>query len=264
MVVADPLETTRVALQSAIHRLADVVRGADDLERPIAGSVWTARAAATHLLCSFGLYRELLAGAASPAATFGDIAALNAALIADVGEREPMKLARLLEDDAEAFLASTAGHRPDQPILFHGGVLRDLEHLLGIALGEVTLHGYDIATTVGAPWPIDPDVARRILVAYAPNLALVVDAERTSGLVAAFGLDIDGLGRFRAAFGADGFSFGPWNDAPVDAEIAADPVAFLLVIVRRLDPFAAVALGMDIGGRRPDLGMSFFNLLAMP
>lgn len=264
MQASDPLEASRTAVGTALRRVTAVLRQAGDLDRPIAGSAWTAREAAAHLVCSFGLYRELVAGAASPATTFAAISDMNAALIADVGEREPIKLARLADDEADAFLAATVGHRPDQEIHFHGGVRRDLDHLFGIALAEVILHGYDIATALGAPWSVDPEAARRILVTYSANLGLVVDAQRTTDLRAAFGLDIDGLGRFLATFEAGLFSFGLWNNEPVDTVIAADPVAFLLVFTGRLDRFAAIALGMHIGGAHPGLGLSFFDLFWMP
>lgn len=44
----------------------------------------------------------------------------------------------------------------------------NLDALVCVYLGEVLLHGYDIATAVAAPWPIDPTHAQLILYGYGP------------------------------------------------------------------------------------------------
>lgn len=51
-------------------------------------------------------------------------------------------------------------------MFFHAGLPFDLARLVCVALGEQLLHGYDVATAVGRPWPIDPAPAQPVLYGY--------------------------------------------------------------------------------------------------
>ncbi|MGH9035636.1 MAG: maleylpyruvate isomerase family mycothiol-dependent enzyme, partial [Acidimicrobiia bacterium] len=57
----------------------------------------------------------------------------------------------------------------------------------------------------------------------------------------------------------------PADSGPVDGTISADPVAFLLVGSGRLNPVAAVALGLlSTGGEHPELALGFNQLFVYP
>jgi len=61
------------------------------------------------------------------------------------------------------------------------------------------------------------------------------------------------------------FHLDPADTGPVDCTIAADPVAFLLVVTGRLPAAAAIALGLwRLAGHRPELALGFTDLFVFP
>ena len=115
-------------------------------------------------------------------------------------------------------------------------------------LGELLLHGYDIASVVGAPWPIQPGSRRPRSVGI--RAALSDDRQSGTG---------PGTERRRA-----GRTEGRWRHdspvrrrrvlartsqsaGPVECTVSADPVAFLMVVSRRLTRWAAITLGRSRG-----------------
>jgi hypothetical protein len=55
------------------------------------------------------------------------------------------------------FLAASASLSPDHPMpsqYFQGRMALDLAGVTGAELGEVLVHGYDIAKATGRPWPV--------------------------------------------------------------------------------------------------------------
>lgn len=75
--------------------------------------------------------------------------------------------------------SSVTGHRravsPDERgelLLARVGLFPlDLARLVCIIVGEHLIHGYDIATADGHPWPIEPDHAKLVLYGYGPHSA---------------------------------------------------------------------------------------------
>jgi uncharacterized protein (TIGR03086 family) len=85
---------------------------------------------------------------------------------------------------------------------FHLGVDVPGDQALGIAVMEVVVHGWDLATAIGVPSGIDPALAEQLLAA-------------TQGFVS---------DQFRSP---DGSPFGPALDAPEDAPAELRLMAFL-------------------------------------
>jgi hypothetical protein len=90
----------------------------------------------------------------------------NDELNADIPESRPIQLAALIRDGAACLLAATAPCTDARKVLFDGGVTLRIGQLVGIAVAEHLLHGYDIAVTIGQPWPVDPEDAAVGLIAY--------------------------------------------------------------------------------------------------
>jgi len=257
----------RTRLEDAVHGVADLVRNAADLHQTVADGRWTIRDTTAHLTTIFGLYRELAAGAASPYQSLSREACMAASdqLIADVSEDDPGKLTGLLVDSAERFLDETSELSGDHPVVYHCALPYDVFGLTGTLLGDVLLHGYDIAARIQRPWRIDAADAAVVLAAYAPLYCLIVDPDRTKGLDVAVSIDLRGGGPVVARFRDGQFAFEEATGDPVDATISADPVAFLMVGSGRLDRSAAIALGlMEVGGPLPHLAMAFPDYFAYP
>jgi len=257
----------RTRLEDAVHRFADLVRSAPDIHQTVADGRWTIRDTTAHLTTVFGLYTELAAGATSPYESLSREAcsAASEQLFADVSEDDPGKLTGLLVDSAERFLDETSELPGDHPVIYHCALPYDVFGLTGTLLGDVLLHGYDVADRTQRPWRIDAVDATVVVAAYAPLYCLIVDPDRTKGLDVAVSIDLRGGGPVVARFRNGQFSFEKASRDPVDATISADPVAFLMVGSGRLDRSAAIALGlMELGGPHPDLAMAFPDYFAYP
>jgi uncharacterized protein (TIGR03083 family) len=260
--------TARSALDGGVQRLATVIRPMPDLNQPLPGeSEWTAREAIAHLVKEFDLYTEIATGTPSPVTSFtaAAFAEDNRHRIADVSENDPTKLAFLLEDAAARFLTALRGQPGSRTIVWHAGLSVDLTALVELLLGEVLLHGYDVAVACRAPWPMPAGEVALVLAGYAPCYEPNVNPETTRGLTVAYELDLRGVARVVVRFVDGRYSLEPADGGPVDCVISADPVAWLLVGSGRLDQWAAIALGLiEAGGERPELAAGFGDLFIFP
>jgi uncharacterized protein (TIGR03083 family) len=262
------LADARSALEATASRTAELVRSLPDLNAPLPGqSTWTAREAAIHLVNYAGVYTDIANGMPSPVAIQAKeaLAAENARRIAEVPERDPEKVTDLMTEGVTRFLDSTASRSGDQRIIFHENTPMDLAGLVCICVGEHLLHGYDIATAVGSPWPIDPHHAELVLYGYGPVYANVLNPATTRGLTASYGIELRGGPSFTVRFVDGTYSLEPPDSGAVDCTISADPVAYLLVAAGRMTQWEAIALGLiSAGGKRPELALGFVPLFVYP
>lgn len=261
------LRLARSAVAEVSHRTTDLLRGLPDLQARIPGATWSVREAAVHLVNFAAMYQDIAVGMPSPRLSVArdHVAWDNDRRIADVAETDPDKVAALVADTVDRFLDVTTGRPATQTVTFHCGFPLNLDALVCIYLGEVLLHGYDIATAVAAPWPIDPMHAQLILYGYGPCFGLVADKQRTRGLTAGYGIDLRDGPAFTVRFVDGEYRLEDAASGPVDATISADPVAFLMVGSGRLRVSAAIALGLlTVGGDRPELAVGFPDLFQYP
>lgn len=265
----DPTEMLALArrsLMSATERMAELLAATPDSSVLAQRCEWSLREVAAHLIMGTLMVTDMANGIPGLATSLepGYVKVFNERRIADLPEVDPVKLSRLLLDGVEAFLDTTIDRPGDDPVTFHTGLSHTLFGLVGIYLGEVLLHGFDMACAVDRPWPIDAGDASLVLAAYTPLFAVQAHPERTRGLTAAFGLELRGAGSMTVRFTDGAFGVEP-DGGPVDATLSADPVAFLMVGSGRLSRYEAVALGgLAIGGDRPDLAFDFPTLFVYP
>ena len=148
---------------------------------------------------------------------------------------------------------------------YHGGSTYHLGGLACILLGEQVIHGYDMATALGQPWPIDPAHAQLVLYGYGPIYGLVLNPETTAGLCAAYGIEMRGGGSLTIRFVDGCYELIEGITGPVDCELSVDPVAFLLVGTGRMSRYEAVALGLlSLGGAKPEMALGLPDLFVYP
>lgn len=243
-------------------RLCDVLRALPTTSAAVSPA-WTVRDAAAHLVSGTAFYAELAAGATSPITelTPAAMGAFNARRLADIADTEPGALAKAVTASVDHFLDATGGRPGGTPVRWHAGVPLELSQLTGILVGEYLLHGYDIAASAGAAWPIGTDHMALASHPMRTLLPMAVDPATSRGHTAAYRLDLGPLGCSTVRFVDGAVGAGPCDDTPVDCVISADPVAFLLVRQRRLAHTAATALGLlRFGGPRPELGPTYLRL----
>jgi uncharacterized protein (TIGR03083 family) len=270
----DILAAARRGLEAVAGQTADLLCSLPDVDVPIPGSAWTVRDTAAHLVAWTAVYGEMANGMPSPVqlpagvdgARYRDtLAEESRQRLIDMPETDPAKLARLVLEEAGRFVYTTAGRPGDQPVSFHGGVPTNLAGLVCTCLGEHVVHGYDMATATGVPWPIDPAHAALIHSGWGPLYSLCVNRSAAAGQSVAYEVELRGLGRAVVRFADGEYRAEPSGSGSVDCTVSADPVAYLLVVAGRLSQFSAIALGLlSAGGARPELALRLGNLFIFP
>lgn len=256
------LEAARTSLLEAAERLASILREQPTSATPVPASAWTIRDVAAHIAGWAPAYAATAAGQASPLRSLDRdyIAAHNARLLTAVPATDPAELAELVLGGARGVVAATAAPGKAR-VPFHAGTTQDLAGLAGFALGEMLLHGYDLASAVGSPWTILPADVALVLRAYGPLVAGVVDTEATWRMSVTYEVDLGHAGRFGSAFVGGAFGTVDPDVVRADCRIEACPRAFLLVMTGRLNVWTAITLGLWRGaGPRPGLAPRYPRL----
>jgi hypothetical protein len=236
---------TRRALD-AVRSVVSLLRSLEpaDASMMVPGSEWDVADTAAHLVSLCGRAQGERRRAAAPA----DLRGLNRRCIGEVGERDLGRLADRLASDATTVLTDVLPALPITTVFeFHCGVPTTVVPVLGVFLGELLVHGWDIAQATDRDWTIDDDDAWTVLTAVATVAAGWVrrDCDLPAGLTERYAL-------VRA--GTDcvvSFSFGGGQltastcPSPGDAVVidVDDPVALLLAFPygRIPSPNAAVS-----------------------
>jgi hypothetical protein len=261
------LNEVRTALSVVSARTAGLVESLPDTAVPIPGSVWTVREAAVHLVMVGFRYAGMVHGEPNqyPSLAPEECARLNDQFNADIPESDPGKLAALMREGTESFLAATAPCDDTRDVVFDGGAVMTIPHLVGTALAEHLLHGYDMAFAAARPWPIDPHHAALGVFGYGPRNGLCLNPATTAAHTAGYAIELTTGERFTIRFVNGEYRLEPPDSGPVDCTITADPVAFLLVGSGRVSPWAAIALGLlEAGGDQPERALGFDNLFLFP
>lgn len=191
-----------------------------------------------------------------------DIDAANARSLAADPERDPRALAGRAVDGERAFVAHARTLAGDPAVTPFAGVDVPFSSLLAIELGEILVHGWDIARAAGLPWRIAPDHAALALWGYVPLLPHMLDAQRATGVRLAIELRIRGVPRAVAQIADGELRIEEAGRQRVDCRLTADPVAYLLLTWNRISPVGAVLRGRLVPwGRRPLRVLEFGSLL---
>ena len=276
-VVALDREAARAAVRTAAGRFTALLRGTDDIERPAADTDWTVAETACRVSFMFIAFSAAIAGEPLPLtpeqyleADFHDrLAAINAATIAMVDHTDAGQLAELITVGAQRFLELVATADPpmecETPLYGVGQTLTP-DCLTALALSELTVHGHDIATGTGRPWPISAEHAKLILGTVCPKMwPLLVRPEAGRGAPVTYEVRVRGNGPRFVVRVADGTAEVRAASGPVDCVISGDPVTFLLVGYGRMPLGRALLRGGVLAwGRRPWLGLRFNDHFANP
>lgn len=261
------LEKARAALRAVSARTAGLMETLPATEAPIPGSKWTVREAGVHLVNVGVRYAAMVQGEPLGYASLApeECARMNAQLIADIPESDPVKLAALMQEGTERLLEASARCDDEHPVLWHCQTHVAIPNLIAIATAEHLLHGYDIALAVKRPWPMTSGEAGMALFGYGVGYGLCLNPRTTAGHTAGYGIEFTTGERFTIRFVDGEYRLEPPDSGPIDCTITADPAAFLLVGAGRVSQWQAFALGaMEVGGDRPDLALEFGDRFLFP
>jgi uncharacterized protein (TIGR03083 family) len=270
-------EAARTALGAAAARFTALLRETDDIERRAASTDWTVAETAAHVSIVLTAFSAAIAG--EPQSLTPDqyldanfptrLAAANAATIAMVDHTAAEPLAELITAGAQRFLEHVAAADPNmryETPWYGPGRRLTPDCLTALALEELTVHGHDIATGTGRPWPISAEDAKLIVGTVCPEMSpLAVRPEAARGAPAVYEIRLRGNGPRYVIRVANGTAEVRAAGGPVDCVISADPVTYLLVLFGRMPLVRALLRGGIVAkGRRPWLGVRFKGLFFNP
>ncbi|MGH3311499.1 MAG: maleylpyruvate isomerase family mycothiol-dependent enzyme [Streptomyces sp.] len=254
------------AISGTAEEIATLLRGVADTSLPVPRSEWTVGEAAAHLAQANELMADLAAGNER---SYGDgtpqsLATANERALAQFDEREAEPLARMITEQAGAFLKAAAQPAAQGTLVTPMGPM-DRAVLGSYLLTHMLGHGYDLARALRRPHMIDRarvELTLPFLIAAMPR---VTDAAATAGLTVRYTIRLRGGARFGVTFTDGTVAVSPQPPSRPDCTILCEPATFLLMALGRRDPRGAIARGHILAwGRKPWLAPRFPALFTAP
>jgi len=252
------VDTTRDELRERIElartRIDRLVRTADPLALA-PGSCWTVQQVVAHVLTVAHRYRELAHGREyRPAGSARELAVINQveleAALSPVNELADEL--RVLAPELDDYFDTHTNDGPTIP--FHAGAVVDGITAQTNWLGEMLLHGYDIARAVKAPWELperDMLLISRGMMQIGSGYPLRAGVPPETDVCVAFKLPGARPYLVHIQGGTAEFRARRDDDRP-DAVLQAPASTFALMLYQRIGPLTAARQGLRIvGGRRP-------------
>jgi len=253
-------EQALAAVAAVGDRAADVIGAIADLDMRTRGLEWNLGQTAAHLVVDVQSHRAWLRGEGKIDYFVPDLTEENLRGIESVGERDPAMLSAILRRENGAFVSEANELPAGASFPEQVGPDLSLEVMTSVHLGELLVHGWDIATTLGRPWPIGRDEANIVARGVLPLLPMIADPATTARASISYELRFRGGGPVVVVrvHGGELTVEPAVSRARVDCRISADPVAFLLVAYGRLSQGAPILRGQLIAwGRRPWAALRF-------
>lgn len=264
----------RTTFSDMNRAVADLLRETTDLDRPALGS-WTVRDLASHMAHVWEFDAVQAGGAPEPIDDLHKLADLTGRLVAGESDPSPQALATRVEEAGQRFLATTETLDPSEMREWFGGIRLPVDGLASHAVSEALVHGHDLATATGRPWPIPRQAAAvamtgfnfRVMASPAAH-GFVLDWDAAGDLHATFEIRLrtgervwfvfEGRGNFRLETAMP-------SGKKVDCTVLADPAALLLVVWKRRSQWSAIARGQLLAwGRKPWLGLKLTSIFNTP
>jgi uncharacterized protein (TIGR03083 family) len=249
------------SLVAASGRLATMLRRDPDPSAPSIG-VWTLGETAAHVSSSSAYFLAVARGQVVEPEDLDHVDRSNAARLAADPERTPRILADRLEQGEEELVAYARSVDGDPIVRPFVGVDLPLSSVLAIELGELLVHGDDIARAARRSWRIARDDAALTLEGFLPLLPFVVDERRAQDVVMRCELRIRGGSRAVVVIDHGALRVESPSPAPVDHRLSVDPATFLLLMFQRVGMLRSIARGKVCAwGRRPWRAMTLRSVL---
>jgi uncharacterized protein (TIGR03083 family) len=245
----------RHALEGAVERFGSLVRSAEPSTR-VRGSDWTVAEVAAHVLTIASAYEGYIRDDIQPVIRLAHVNEDNARNLAQSGPVDVADVLDAIERATAGFVAATADLPLEHPMRWHD-VTSNVGTVYGIFLGELLIHGRDIARTLRRPWSISRPEALLIFEAITGVAKWFVNPKRAKP-DATFQLSLRRGPTYAMHFADGALTVENGRARHADCRIWGDPRALVLVIYKRRSQWSEITRGRLIaGGRRPWLAISF-------
>jgi len=158
-----------------------------------------------------------------------EVAKFNQDALDEFTERQPARLASALREDLTKLVDSVApAIDPERLFPFHCHVEVTIDQILAVVLGELLVHGRDIAVPLGAPWTINPHEASLVWMHAGSVLNGWLTPRLTDHLDETWEIQLVGEAMITLRFEHGGLDVVPHGTDQADVHLAVDPVKFLL------------------------------------
>ncbi|MDQ3957360.1 MAG: maleylpyruvate isomerase family mycothiol-dependent enzyme [Actinomycetota bacterium] len=274
------LAAARSRLPVVARDFAALLSGIEDPSRPAVGE-WTIGDVAAHVSHVAGggaLVAMTVGNTSGEGLSVGDdlvagAAAFNARTLANDPERDVRALAERVEKSVADLLETTAPLQGDEPVAWLGGLVLPASGLPCHLMGELLVHGFDVARAAKRPWPMGPVEAGLAFgffmdaIRFSPASMRrgYVHQDAAAGLRAVFEFRVRGGRTYVLDFDDGSLTVSDPPVSPVDCRISAAPAAALLSAFGRIGRARPVLSGRIVAwGRRPWLALKLPRLLRNP
>lgn len=253
-------------LRGAASAFVDIARGAPPTERVRATPEWTAADLVTHVAIEARRYRRELEGDSDWSESGGHIPETNRRALAEEPSRDIAAACDRIEREVDAYATLLSERDLDEPSHhLDGGLLLAPRHAAGLLLGELVLHGRDLAQLIGAETAVDRSDALLILAGAMHTIPGMVNADAAKGRTAAIEVRVRGQRTYGITVADGEASVAEGRLARRDAVLSVDPVGFLLVSYGRRSQLATAVRGHVLAwGRRLDRAFVLDRILYRP
>jgi uncharacterized protein (TIGR03083 family) len=261
--------TAAEQVEAAYGQFCELLRTTEDMNLPAVGQ-WSVGDVAAHVAAGASALPQIAAGEGSPyrSATVEGIAESNDRLKAETDTRDIQALVDRIRLGAKALTSAALAQHGDPTVPHHAGIPVPVSAVLGLAVGEALVHGYDIAHANGRPWRIPRAWAYTAFRSFVPIVPYFVDQDRVGDMRARFDVRMRGDGAPRVVFDlADGELTIqlPEPGRRADCYVSAESTALLLVMYGRIGPAVPALTGKVLAwGRKPWLGFTLPTLFQVP
>ncbi len=246
----------REEIMTTTAKVSALLRAPPDADVALSRVSWSAAELGAHLVSLARRYRRL---AQAPTPFPASLSAENHRELAAVSERDSSALADLLEVEVAALLEAFG--EDGKRLVWYFTVPHTVAGVGATLLGELLLHGLDLARANQRSWPITRAQALACLRGILPAIVLAVDADAASKATGTYHLHLRGGEDWTVHVheGAVRVEYGRPRQA--DLHLSADPVVFLLNAYGLISRTRALLSGSILcWGRRPWLAMRFDRL----
>jgi hypothetical protein len=257
------VEDASKSVERFTRRFCTLVRSGITPSTHVAGLTWNAHDLVAHIASGAAAYREIAEGGDSPYLSLDTRQDTNQKRLQSLGDADLGAMADTIATEIAATLAAVRRRQQDT-VDWHGGIQLPTTAFLGAIVGELMIHGLDLARTARAAWPMRRQDSLPA-VDFFNTVTPYVVAPAARDLTAQIEVRYRGHDTVTLAFDRGELVVNPGRAGRADVHLSVDPVAFLLVGYRRQGLAPVVATGKAIAwGRRPLLAFRLPRLFEAP